>query len=320
MSAAALAWLDTLTDEQRAVAVGAGPEADAERDGERRRWFYTPTDHGGLTLHAQRPAQQRLAMALLGTGTSQAGFVSAATVMGLENVLDHSEGFDAMFDRERGRDPGMYYLRVFGDPAGSAWGWRFGGHHVSVSHLIVDGAVVASTPSFLGADPASAPLLGSVLRPLAGPEDIARDLMRSLSAPLAGRALLLPKAPGDIIGGNRTTLAEGDRVLTLLDIWRAPFDDPVQQAALQKASDAIDDLANLSDDEHAVLALTAAPKGLPAAELDAEQRELLRRLLSHLPGPGARGDQRDGPLRRRRGRQCCARRRALRVVGQRRPR
>jgi plasmid stability protein len=281
MSAAALAWLDTLTDEQRAVAVGAGPDADAERDGERRRWFYTPTDHGGLTLHAQRPAQQRLAMALLGTGTSQAGFVSAATVMGLENVLDHSENFTITFDRERGRDPGMYYLRVFGDPAGSApWGWRFGGHHVSVSHLVVDGAVVASTPSFLGADPAVAPLLGSLLRPLAGPEDIARDLMRSLAAPLAERALLLPKAPGDIIGGNRTTLADGDRVLSLVDIMRAPFGDPVQQAALQKYSDAIDDLANLSDDEHAVLALTAAPKGLPAAELDAEQRELLRQLLS----------------------------------------
>src|SRR3954452_8541445 len=230
MATAALAWLETLTEEQRAVAVGPGPDADAERDAERRRWFYTPTDHGGLTLHAQRPAQQRRAMALLATGTSRPGFVAVATVMGLENVLDHTEGFTAMFDRERGRDPGLYYLRVFGDPAGQApWGWRFGGHHVSISHLVVDGRVVASTPSFLGADPAVAPLLGSLLRPLAGPEDIARDLMRSLSTALAERALLLPKAPGDIIGGNRTTLAEGDRVLTLLDIWRAPFDDPVQQ-------------------------------------------------------------------------------------------
>jgi hypothetical protein len=281
MSAAALAWLETLTDAQRSAAVGAGPDADADRDAERRRWFYTPTDHGGLTLHEQRPAQQRRVMALLGTGTSRAGYVSAATVMGLENILDHSEDFTIMFDRERGRDPGLYYLRVFGDPAGSGpWGWRFGGHHVSVSHLIVDGAVVASTPSFLGADPATAPLLGSLLRPLAGPEDIGRDLMRSLDAASAERALLLPKAPGDIIGGNRTTLSEGDRVLSLVDIWRGPFGDPVQRAELQKASDAQDDLADLSEDEHAVLALTAAPKGLPAAELNAEQRELLRQLLS----------------------------------------
>jgi hypothetical protein len=247
MSAAALAWLETLTEDQRSVALGAGPDADPDRDAERRRWFYTPTDHGGLTLHEQRPAQQRRAMALLGTGTSRAGYVSAATVMGLENVLDHTENFTIMFGRERGRDPGLYYLRVFGDPAGTApWGWRLGGHHVSVSHLVVDGAVVASTPSFLGADPASAPLLGSLLRPLAGPEDLARNLMRSLATPLADRALLLPKAPGDIIGGNRSTLSEGDRVLSLIDIWRAPFDDPVQQAGLQKTSDAVDDLANLS--------------------------------------------------------------------------
>src|SRR3954451_11104059 len=279
MAATALAWLDTLTDEQRPVAVGPGPDADAERDAERRRWFYTPTDHGGLTLQAQRPAQQRRAMALLGAGTAWPGFVAVATVMGLENVLDHTEGFTAMFDRERGRDPGLYYLRVFGDPAGQApWGWRFGGHHVSVSHLVVDGQVVASTPSFLGCDPACAPLLGSLLRPLAGPEDLARDLMRSLAAPLQHRALLLPKAPSDIIGGNRTTVAEGDRVLSAVDIWRGPFSDAQQRAAQQVASDAQDELADLDEDEHAVLALSAAPKGLPAAEMDTEQRDIRIRI------------------------------------------
>ena len=55
----------------------------------------------------------------------------------------------------------------------------------------VDGHVVASTPSFLGCDPACARLLGSLLRPLAGPEDLARELMRSLAAPLQNSALLL---------------------------------------------------------------------------------------------------------------------------------
>ncbi len=280
MAAAALAWLDTLTDGQRSVAVGAGPDADGERDAERRRWFYTPTDHGGLTLHAQRPAQQRRAMALLGTGTSRAGYVSAATVMGLENVLDHTESFTLMWDRERGRDPGLYYLRVFGEPAGTApWGWRFGGHHVSVSHLVVDGRVVASTPSFLGADPASAPLMGSLLRPLAGPEDLARELMRSLSDPLRKQALLLPKAPADIIGANRTTLSDGDRMISLAGIWRGPFSDVPQQVALQALSDTIDEAAGFDDDDHAALALSTLPKGVSAAEFDAAQRELLRGLL-----------------------------------------
>ena len=38
------------------MAAGSAPSDDAS-DAERRRWFYTPTDHGGLTFHAQQPAQ-----------------------------------------------------------------------------------------------------------------------------------------------------------------------------------------------------------------------------------------------------------------------
>src|SRR5512138_1826336 len=129
MAEAARSWLAMLTGEQRAIAVGH-PPADAATDGERRRWFYTPTDHGGLTVHQQRPAQQRAAMRLVATGLSRPGYVTVATTMGLENVLDHTEGFVAGFGRERGRDPGLYYLRVFGDPDDGTWGWRFGGHHV----------------------------------------------------------------------------------------------------------------------------------------------------------------------------------------------
>ncbi len=68
MAAAAAAWLDALEPAQRAVATGGAPSADAESDAERRRWFYTPTDHGGLTLGAQRAAQQRLAYQLVASG------------------------------------------------------------------------------------------------------------------------------------------------------------------------------------------------------------------------------------------------------------
>jgi hypothetical protein len=281
MATAALAWLDTLTPEQREIATGAVPAADAQSDAERRRWFYTPTDHGGLTVHQQRPAQQRRAMQLVASGLSQAGYVTAATVMGLENVLDHTEGFTVSFDRERGRDPGMYYLRVFGDPGGSApWGWRFGGHHVSLHNLVVDGRVVATTPCFLGADPAASPLLGSVLRPLAGPEDLARELMRSLSPALAERALLIPRAPSDIVGVNRTTVAEGDEVIPLAHIWRAPFRDQAEQQRLETMSDGAETAMGLDATDHRAVALTAAPKGVAAAELDATQRELLHALLA----------------------------------------
>ncbi len=281
MAEAAGAWLDSLDAQQRRVAAGAVPGSDAS-DAERRRWFYTPTDHGGLTFHEQRPAQQRAAMRLVASGLSMAGYVTVATIVGLENVLDRVEGFVARFDRERGRDPGLYYLRVFGQPGGSEpWGWRFGGHHVSLNNLVTDGAVVATTPCFLGADPATSPLLGgAVNRPLARVEDLARDLDRSLPPELAARAVLLPKAPTDLVTANRTTVAAGDRVIPLAGIWRDErFPDPAEQAKLQALSDAIDEAAGYADADHGALEYTAEPRGVAAAELDAEQRGMLRALL-----------------------------------------
>ena len=125
MAEAAAAWLGSLDDEQRATAHGVVPAHDGNADAERRRWFYTPTKHGGLTMHQQAPAQQQAAMKLVATGLSLAGYVTVATTMGLENVLNQMEGFVARFDRERGRDQGLYYLRVFGVPgANEPWGWR----------------------------------------------------------------------------------------------------------------------------------------------------------------------------------------------------
>ncbi|WP_375425231.1 DUF3500 domain-containing protein [uncultured Friedmanniella sp.] len=281
MAEAAAAWLDSLDEVQRRTARGAVPADDAS-DTERRRWFYTPTDHGGLTVHQQRPAQQQAAMRLVSTGLSRPAYVTAATIMGLENVLDQLEGFVTRFDRERGRDPGQYYLRVFGEPGGTRpWGWRFGGHHVSLNNLVADGELVATTPCFLGADPATSPLLGGATsRPLGRVEDLARDLVRSLGTDLMARALLLPRAPSDFVTANRTVLAEGDQVIPLSGVWRDErFADPVEQAKLQALSDRIDEAAGLTEHDHRTVAYSLAPKGVPAAHLDAEQRGLLQALL-----------------------------------------
>jgi uncharacterized protein DUF3500 len=281
MAEAAYAWLSGLTADQRSIAQGVGP-ADDPSDNERRRWFYTPTDHGGLTVHQQRPAQQRAAMRLVSTGLSAAAYTTVATIMGLENVLDYLEGFAVRFDRERGRDPGMYYLRVFGEPGvDGLWGWRFGGHHVSLNNLVVDGVLASTTPCFLGADPAVSPLLGGVVnRPLARVEDLGRELARSLSADLAARAILLPRAPSDFVTANRTVVTDGDRLIPLAGVWRDErFSDPVEQAKLQKLSDAIDLATGLTGADHDAIAYSTRPKGIPAAELGPDQRALLRALL-----------------------------------------
>ena len=282
MAAAAAGWLDTLDPAQRAAATGNAPSADAESDTERRHWFYTPTDHGGLPLGDQRPAQQRRALRLVATGLSNAGYVTVATIIGLDNVLDHVEGWSMDWGRERGRDPGLYYLRVFGEPGSSApWGWRFGGHHVSLNNLVVNGVVRATTPCFLGADPATSPLLGPApLRPLGGAEDLARELVRSLDPGRAGRAVLLDRAPADIVGGNRPRLADGDQMMYLRDLWRRPFTDPVLAERIAQIDADGERATGYDADDFRKVALTTAPKGLPASDLDSEQRDLLLALLA----------------------------------------
>ncbi|GAA0905579.1 DUF3500 domain-containing protein [Pseudonocardia zijingensis] len=271
MAEAAAEWLASLDPEQRAVAVRPAPGADDEAEAERTRWFYTPTDHGGLTFHQQRPAQQRLVMRLLASGLSEAGYTTVATVLGLENILDRTEGFTVNFGRERGRDPGMYFVRVFGEPGGSApWGWRFGGHHVSLHNLVVDGRVAATTPCFLGADPAVSQFLGGEkLRPLGAAEDLARELVRSLRPELAAQAVLLPRAPDDIVGGNTSRL---DNAAGRSGLWRPGGVHTDPQAATP--------ISGLEGADQEAVAITPEPKGVAGAELDAAQRELLRALLA----------------------------------------
>jgi hypothetical protein len=101
------------------------------------------------------------------------------------------------------RDPSKYFSTLFGDPsADEAWGWRFEGHHVSV-HVTVVGDEVASTPCFLGANPAEVSHGDRViLRPLAEEEDTARALLDALPADQRKRASIDDRAPDDILTFN----------------------------------------------------------------------------------------------------------------------
>jgi hypothetical protein len=280
MRDAATRLIDAVEDGQRADLAWRWPS-----DEERRRWFYTPTDHGGLPLGRMSPPQQRLAFQLMATGLSTAGYVTASTIIGLENVLDHVEGFTASWGRPRGRDPQLYYVRVFGDPeADGTWAWRIGGHHVSLNFTIVDGALAGSTPLFLGADPASAPLLGPhPLRPLEGVEDLARDLVRSYDDGQRARAVVGPRAPTDLVLVNRSELHEGDAPVRLRDIWRGRL-APEYEELVVRVQAAADEAAGLTVDDVAALSWSTAPKGLAADAMTAAQREMLTELLRRYVG------------------------------------
>jgi hypothetical protein len=221
-------------------------------------------------------------MKLLASGSSTAAYVTATTIIGLDNVLDHVEGYIRDWGRERGRDVGAYYIRIFGEPkATGTWSWRIGGHHLSVNHLIVDGAVASTTPFFLGADPASAPLLGPhPSRPLAGAEDLGRELAHSLTADQREFGIPTDIAPVDLVSANRPLFAqgEGDLPIELLYLWRGVFPGELGQLC-RDIHQAAEKNEGTTAESAELTRLTATPKGLAAASMSPEQRELMRALL-----------------------------------------
>jgi hypothetical protein len=275
MADEALRLIDSLDDAQRKLALFPFPADD-----ERHRWFYTPTDHGGLTLAAMTQQQHRMVFRLVACGLSTPAYVTMSTIMGLENVLDQLEGFTASFERPRGRDPLMYFIRFFGAPSpAGAWSWRLGGHHISLNFTIIDGVLSGSTPLFLGADPASSPLLGPhPLRPLAGVEDLARELVRSLPDDQRALVLVSTHAPTDLVGANRPSLSDGDRPLDLPLVWRKQFDGG-EGERLRGAQRRLTEATGVTDDDLAAMSFTQRPKGLAASAMSSAHREMLEALL-----------------------------------------
>lgn len=182
-------------------------------DRQRREWFYTPNVQAGLTLADMTATQQRATHRLVATALSDRGYAVLAAVMGLENLIDAEEGWTGSYSGlppdSRRRDPQLYFLAVFGDPAGPVWGWRFGGHHVSINYTLVEGRIAAG-PIFLGARPdVTVTGADSTLRPLANEAELAEALVRSLDAEQRADAVVAPEAPDDILQRNQASVPAG---------------------------------------------------------------------------------------------------------------
>jgi hypothetical protein len=181
------------------ASLDAGQKAKAQFDfkaEDRLDWHYIPKDRKGLTLREMSAGQRQLVHALLRTGFSDHGYDRATNVISLEPVLQELEGTGRRFPR----DAGLYHLFIFGTPeAKGTWGWRFEGHHLSASFTIIKGEYFASTPSFFGSNPAEilqGPRKGT--RVLAGEEDRARELIKSLDAEQRKAAIFDATAPKEI--------------------------------------------------------------------------------------------------------------------------
>jgi len=199
--AAARAYLDRLSPEdRREVRLSiAAPE--------RFDWHYVPRRRAGVALGTMDASARSAAMGLLASSLSPRGIEKVEGVLALEGVLFERSGRSAF------RDPGRYFLALFGEPAiRGAWGWRFEGHHASLHWTVVDGRIVSAAPQFLGANPAevaSGPHRG--LRVLAKEEDLARALVAGLDPARRARAVIDERAPSDILSGNSRRPRVDDR-------------------------------------------------------------------------------------------------------------
>lgn len=195
MTEAAQALLSALDSGQRSRAT-----YPFDDHAERVRWYYFPAQQGGLPLGDMTAAQRRQAHQLLQTGLSSQAYARATQVISLESVLGQIEGTEGMFER----DPGLYFVSIFGEPSASnSWGWRFNGHHVCINHTIVDGELVAATPMFLGSNPARVRHEGfDIVRLFGDSEDIALELLDALTPQLREAAMVSARAPMDILLGN----------------------------------------------------------------------------------------------------------------------
>jgi hypothetical protein len=193
MERAAGALLAALDDRQRAEGTRAF-EDDADR-----RWIeYRPRPRPGLILAGLGIEARKAVFRLVATGLSTAAFAQMMAIIGLEEVLDRREGY------VRHRHSEDYRIVVFGTPGDDRWGWRFEGHHLSVTMTVADG-VVSPAPIFLGANPSRVDLAGRpVLRPLGVEEDLGRELLLAMTPATRDRAVVSPEAPWDIRTGQRS--------------------------------------------------------------------------------------------------------------------
>src|SRR5262249_57126318 len=129
---------------------------------ERMRWNFIPPQafpRKGLTFKAMTELQREKAHALLKTGLSQRGYMTATSIMDLESTLGGIERVarGAGFNAENfPREPLEYYVSVFGTPSEKGpWGWRVGGHHVSLRFTVVNGNVDVGAPSVFCSHPAA---------------------------------------------------------------------------------------------------------------------------------------------------------------------
>jgi hypothetical protein len=174
-------------------------------DRSRKDWHYLPAktwSRSGLELGDLNDHQKKVFSQMLQSFLSRSGYDKTRKIIELENVLAELEGNPDL------RDEGAYYIAIYGDPRNdSLWSWSFEGHHLSLNYTISNGKL-STAPRFFGANPATIPegnRKGE--RTLDREEDLAFELINSLSDAQKKDAIFQDVAFMDIVTTNATEVS-----------------------------------------------------------------------------------------------------------------
>ena len=260
ISAAAQSFLDTLGEEQHAIAT-----MPIDTD-ERATWSNLPiimVQPAGVLVKDMTDAQRRAAHALMRATMSSQGYAKFAGVMVLEDLLYQMESQMLQSNDENRVDPlaraflatrdyGNYAVAVFGSPGDTNWGWKIAGHHAAANFTISEGRV-AFTPTFLGSSPMevqSGRYAGLMALAHEGQGGI--EFMNSLDSAQQKKALIAAEAANDVFEGpgRRKSLESfeglsskdlGEEQTNLLHRLVAEYLNNVDLDAAQAQMDAIDE-------------------------------------------------------------------------------
>jgi hypothetical protein len=238
---AIVAFLRSLDDVQRPLAELPFDHPD------RLRWGRGPAARPGISMGDLSQAQRARVHELLAAVLSPRGYERTRKIMQEQDVLGRTE--DGM-----GQD--YFWLAVYGRPeSGGRWGWRFGGHHLSL-HLTYDGdELISITPAFFGTDSVLErdAATGSGLNILAARARLATELLAGLTAEQARQAIVAEQPcsglvrtevprfalePAEGLPASALTAEQVTRLYDLISDYLADFADPMAAREMQRVRQA----------------------------------------------------------------------------------
>jgi len=186
MREAALAWIATLTEEQREATLF--PVDDEEW----RKWANMHSyKRQGTSFEEMTEAQRDKAFELLGAALSAKGLQLTRDIMRLNETLKE------MVNKPGEYGEGLYWITIMGEPSATEpWGFQLDGHHAILNYFVLGDQVVMS-PAFYGSEPiraTSGKYKGTVI--LQAEQDEGVALVRSLSEEQQAKAILSQQKDG----------------------------------------------------------------------------------------------------------------------------